>query len=353
MVGRGIDQILPYPSDPRIHEPYVQDAREYIALAEAKNGAIPRHVSPNYIWGDALKHLAEFAPELRIINLETSITTSDDYWNKGINYRLNPKNIACLIAAQIDCCALANNHVLDWGYRGLEETTETLRRVGVRFAGAGRNLSEAAAPAVMDVGVRRRVVFFSFASESSGVPLEWAATSSKPGVNLIDESTPESIRHVKRMIEVVKREGDVVVAAVHWGPNWGYAVPETQRRFAHQLVEAGVDLVHGHSSHHPKGIEVYRNRLILYGCGDFLNDYEGIEGYEWFRGDLGLMYFVYLEENGELLSVRMVATQIKRFRVNDASAGDRLWLGGVLDRECAKLGCRVEFSGDLLVLRWR
>ena len=91
MIGRGIDQILPYPSNPRIHEPYVKDAREYVEIAENKNGLIPRPVRFDYIWGDALKHFAKLTPDLRIINLETSITSSEDFWRKGINYRMNNK----------------------------------------------------------------------------------------------------------------------------------------------------------------------------------------------------------------------------------------------------------------------
>ena len=89
----------------------------------------------------------------------------------------------------------------------------------------------------------------------------------------------------------VKRAGDVIVASIHWGSNWGYGFRERSALRARLIDAAAVDVVHGHSSHHPKAIEVYRDRLILYGCGDFLNDYEGIRGYEAFRADLALMYF--------------------------------------------------------------
>ena len=134
---------------------------------------------------------------------------------------------------------------------------------------------------------------FSFGSESSGVPRDWAATETKPGICVLDESRPdEEVDRIKRLVEPLKRQGDVVRVSIHWGRNWGYTVPAQQQLLAHRLIdEAGVDFIHGHSSHHPKGIEVYKNKLILYGCGDFLNDYEGIWGYESFRGDLGLMYF--------------------------------------------------------------
>lgn len=86
-------------------------------------------------------------PDVRLINLETSVTPSDDYWKgKGINYRMHPDNVGCLTAAKIDVCALANNHVLDYGYGGLEETIATLTRAGLTVADAGRTLGEAREP---------------------------------------------------------------------------------------------------------------------------------------------------------------------------------------------------------------
>jgi poly-gamma-glutamate synthesis protein (capsule biosynthesis protein) len=101
----------------------------------------------SYIWGDALKAFARLAPDVRIINLETAVTTSDAAWpGKGIHYRVHPANIACLTAAQIDCCVLSNNHVLDWGYAGLAETLATLRSVHVQTAGAGRHCRGMSAP---------------------------------------------------------------------------------------------------------------------------------------------------------------------------------------------------------------
>jgi poly-gamma-glutamate synthesis protein (capsule biosynthesis protein) len=135
---------------------------------------------------------------------------------------------------------------------------------------------------------------------------------------------------------------------VHWGENWGYRVPRAQQRFAHRLIdEAGVDVVHGHSSHHPKAIEVYRGRLILYGCGDLLDDYEGIGGYEEFRGELRLMYFPVIDvATGTLVRLRMTPTRVRRFRVSHASTEEARWLGDRLEREGAPFGTRVRLEAD-------
>ena len=141
MPGRAIDQILQYHNDPVLYEDYIRDARDYVRLAEDANGQIRKPVSCDYIWGDALQTLDEVDPDARIINLETSITQHGAPWkNKYIHYRMHPRNAACLQTADIDIALLANNHVLDWGYQGLEETLSTLERAGIMTAGSGRDL---------------------------------------------------------------------------------------------------------------------------------------------------------------------------------------------------------------------
>lgn len=347
MLGRGIDQVLANPCSPVLHEGYVQSAIDYVHLAEAANGPIPRQVAPAYVWGAALDELDRTRPNARIINLETSITRSDDYVPKGINYRMSPENADSLVAAAIDCCVLANNHVLDWGRAGLIDTLATLERLHIKAAGAGRNVDEARAPAILDVAGEGRVLVFSFASVTSGTPKSWAATREAPGVNLLPDLSA-GLAHICGEIARVRRPRDVVVVSVHWGPNWGHDIPEDQRHFAHTLIEAAdVSIIHGHSSHHAKAIEVYRNRLILYGCGDFLNDYEGIRGYEGYRDDLALMYLADLEPTrGDLAALEMVPLQIRKFQLTRPSRQDIHWLQGTLDRESKKRDARVKLIAD-------
>jgi poly-gamma-glutamate capsule biosynthesis protein CapA/YwtB (metallophosphatase superfamily) len=356
MTGRGIDQVLPYPSDPHIHEPYVRDARRYVELAEAANGPIPKPVNFAYIWGDALDILERMAPDVKIINLETSITTCDDYWKgKGINYRMHPRNISCLTAAGIHVCTLANNHVLDWGYGGLLETQQVLKKeINITSAGAGRSLAEAAAPAVMEVAGKGRVIVFSFGSETSGIPAKWAAGANSAGVHLVPDLSDKTVSAIQSGISAWKRPGDIVVASIHWGGNWGYVIPGEETEFAHNLIDhAGVDIVHGHSSHHAKGIEVYHGKPVIYGCGDFINDYEGIYGYEQFMGELGLMYFVQMDpSSGKLSGLRMKPTRMKRFTVHHASHADALWLRDMLNREGKQFGTGVNMDEDTTLNLW-
>jgi poly-gamma-glutamate synthesis protein (capsule biosynthesis protein) len=348
MTGRGIDQILPHPSLPHLYESCVRSALDYVSLAEARSGRFAHPVAFDYVWGDALTELERVRPHARLVNLETAVTAAEDAWpDKGIHYRMHPANVGCLTAARVDCCALANNHVLDWGRAGLAETIDALRAVGIQVAGAGRDAREARAPAIVPVP-GGRVLVFAVAFASAGVSAAWAATDRRAGVWYLEAVSADAADDVGAHVRALKRAGDVAIASVHWGDNWGYGVGADERAFAQRLIDrGGIDLVHGHSSHHPKGMEVYRDKLILYGCGDFLNDYEGIAGDEGFRGDLTLMYFPTLDlGSGRLLGLRMTPLTIRHFRLERPNEADVHWLCERLDTESRRFGASVAFDAE-------
>lgn len=347
MLGRGVDQILPHPGDPTLHESYIRDANGYVELAERANGPIPAPVDFAWPWGDVLEVLDEEAPDVRVINLENAVTRSDDFARgKGIHYRMNPDNLPCLEAADPDVCVLANNHVLDFGRSGLEETLDVLSDADLRPAGVGRDLEEARRPAEVALGGGGRVLVFALGVSSSGVTASWAATSDRPGLDHLAEPSAEAAAELTDRVRRHERPGDVIVVSIHWGPNWGYAVPEVQTRFAHALIDGGVDVVHGHSSHHPRPIEVYRDRLILYGCGDLINDYEGISGHEEYRDHLRPVYLADLDGGtGALTDLRIVPMRARRMRLERAGEDDCAWLRTTLDRVSQDLATRVVRRG--------
>lgn len=349
MLGRAIDQILPFHNDPVLYEDYIRDARDYVRLAEDANGPISRPVTCEYIWGDALAELDSIDPDARIINLETSVTRSATPWkNKYIHYRMHPKNATCLATAKIDVSVLANNHVLDWGYEGLAETLHSLEQAGIEPTGAGMNQQAASSPAIIDLKTGGRVIVSAWAHASSGVPHAWAATRSRPGVNRLDYLNYSAVQRIGNHIRPVKGPGDIAVVSIHWGGNWGYDVPSWQSEFAHRLIdEAGADIVHGHSSHHVKGIEIYKGKLIVYGSGDLLNDYEGIGGHWQYRADLALMYFAVIDPaTGRLVGLQLTPTQIRNLRINLADAEDALWLRDTLNREGQRFGTRFQLDSN-------
>jgi poly-gamma-glutamate synthesis protein (capsule biosynthesis protein) len=400
MTGRGIDQALPHPVDPVLYEPYVRDAREYVAFAEKAHGPISRPVSFKYIWGDALEELDQAASvaepasggqplqsnehgecdqaarrgwatqpletsgcppgarrvDIRIVNLETAITSAETPWpHKGINYRMHPQNAGCLTTAGISACALANNHVLDWGYEGLLETLQTLDAAGIAHSGAGNNAEQAMQPAVFDTPANNRVLLFSFGSITSGIPREWKATSISPGVNLLDDLSEKTAARACDEMRAHQQPGDLLIASIHWGTNWGHEIPREQIAFAHRLIEGGIAIVHGHSSHHVKAIEVFKGRLILYGCGDFITDYEGISGHQMFRGDLALMYLIDLDPHGgKLINARLVPMHMRRFRLERASASDAKWMCDLLNELGKPFGTASKLEQDgSLMLAWQ
>jgi poly-gamma-glutamate capsule biosynthesis protein CapA/YwtB (metallophosphatase superfamily) len=356
MTGRGIDQVLAQPGDPTLHESCVRDARDYVRLAEGVNGPIERSVAPGYVWGDALAEMQRIGPRLRIVNLETAVTRlGAPLPAKGIHYRMHPGNVGVLTAGGIDACVLANNHVLDWGREGLDETLRTLRGAGLRTAGAGSDGESAWSPASFDLGAGRRLQLFACAAGSSGVPDDWSAGPGRSGVALLPDLSDSSADQLADHAERHRRAGDRALLSIHWGGNWGTEIPRGHRRFARRLLERGAfDLIHGHSSHHPLAMEVHRGRLILYGCGDLINDYEGIATHGTLRSDVGCLYFVMLAlSDGALRGVEIRPMRLRRFRLERADADARVSVERLFNEGGLDLGTRVEARGDgALALRW-
>ncbi len=354
MPGRGVDQILPHPGDPELREAHAKDARAYVDLAERAHGPIPRPVSFSWPWGDALGMLDDIGPDVRVINLETSITTSGEFApGKAVHYRMSPGNAGCVAAARPDACALANNHVLDFGPRGMADTLQALSAAGLRAVGAGPDREAARRPAAVPVRGDRRVVIVSCGTASAGIPAGWAAAPTRPGINRLPGLSPATADDLLAQVQAAKRPGDIAVVSIHWGSNWGYRVDADQVRFARRLIDGGVDVVHGHSSHHPRPIEVFRGKLILYGCGDCIDDYEGVTGHQAYRDDLRLLYFVSLDPGtGQLAALRMAPMRARQMRLHHAPAADRRWLRAVLDRISHGFGSRVDLQPDgMLALR--
>jgi poly-gamma-glutamate synthesis protein (capsule biosynthesis protein) len=290
MIGRAIDAILPYHVDGRLYEGYAKHADSYVDLAEKQNGPLPKHEiqtqQHKYIWGDLLHELRDL-PDCLIVNLETALTTSDTPApHKGINYRAHPKNVRTLIEAGVTIATLANNHVLDWMEDGLLETLKTIENDGILCAGAGKNKNEATRSAqvtvnVMDdegkgtkIPVTINVIAVGF--PSAGVPMSWRATHTNCGVNVEQDLTIETAKRIVKearenpLVPSDSQHGpQLVIASLHWGPNWNWGIPQEWRDFAHTLIDHGADMVIGHSSHHVKGVEVYKGKMIAYGTSCF------------------------------------------------------------------------------------
>ncbi len=345
MLGRGIDQLMPQHCDPALHEAVARDARDYLALAEQRIGPIGSPFSPDQIWGESLNWIQGLNPELRIVNLETAITNGGQPWpGKGMHFRMHPANISTLQAAGINACSLANNHCLDWGFSGLADTLRALDQAGIASSGAGLSPHRAQQPARLPLADGGELLLFAWAFSSSGVPPAWAAQPNRPGVALLSTIDSATVKWLCRCITRQRQPGDRVVVSLHWGANWVPVVPEQHRWLARQLIElAGVDVVYGHSSHHALPLEIHQGRLILYGCGDLINDYEGLPPHSPWRSDLICLYGLELQrQSGQLLSLRLQPYQLRGFQLREPSAADRQLLERQMGLDLAPSGWRCQ-----------
>lgn len=227
-----------------------------------------RRASPGHPWGDVLPLLEQ--ADLRFANLECVLADGGAPWpGKRFHFRSDRKNVAVLGAARIDVVSLANNHVLDHGVQALREMLPVLDEHGVLHTGAGPDAESARRPAVC-TRAGTAVGFLAFTDNEPG----WAAGPGSPGVHHVPLDLADG--RARDLLQLVRRTRDrtgLLVVSAHWGPNWGPEVPEEHRAFAHALVEAGADVVFGHSPHVFRGVEVHRGRPVVYSAGDFVDDY--------------------------------------------------------------------------------
>ncbi|MBM7504874.1 CapA family protein [Agromyces aurantiacus] len=294
-----------------------------------------RRHPPEHPWGDALRLLRR--ADVLVGNLEFVLSSDGRPWpGKTFHFRADPAAVASLEAAGFDLVSVANNHVLDFGWDAAAESLATLASHGIRFAGAGEDLEAAQRPAVLErAGLR--VGMLAFTDNEPG----WAAGPGAPGVHHVppDPRDPRAAA----LFESVARardHADLLVVSAHWGGNWGVDVPPTHRAFARALVDAGADVVFGHSPHIPRGVEVIRGRPVLYSAGDFVDDY-AVDPVE--RNDRSFV-FVLRADGGVPVELRLHPTEIGDCRVRLAGASAER-IASEMSRRCAVLGTRATWDG--------
>lgn len=308
MLGRGIDAILPFHVDGTLYESYMRHAIGYVNLAIKENGPLPQNeikeCGSNYIWGDLIGTFKSI-PDMMIVNLETTLTTSNDYAKgKGINYRAHPSNVESLRAfGENSIVTLANNHVLDWGDSGLKETIMTLDEAQIKHAGAGYTIDDAMKPATSTIN-NKQIAVVAVGLPSAGVPMQWSANKKKSGVYVKEHESLSTAEDIMKAFNEYADSDSIKIVSIHMGPNWNAAVPINWRNFTHSLIDHGADVVVAHSSHHVKGIEVYKNKFISYGLGDFLNDYEGIVTIEPFLGMICIVVTLNVQSHNSIVYYR-------------------------------------------------
>lgn len=296
-----------------------------------------------YPWGDMLPVLKD--ADLFLINLECALTAVTEPWHDGgyckpFNFRADPSVAATLRIGRVDFAALANNHIGDFGGEGLAETLDVLDRAGVAHAGAGLDLAAARAPARLAVdGIGVAVVAFA------DHPRAWAAGETSPGINYTPISPdPEDFTAVETALAAARREADLVIFSIHWGPNMRARPTPAFRDFARRVVAAGADIFWGHSAHVVQGVEVHDGGLILYDTGDFVDDY--VVDAE-LRNDLSALFLVRVTPP-RVEALDLVPVKIGNMRVNLAQGKDRDWFAQRVASLCAEMGTKVTAGPEKL-----
>jgi len=213
---------------------------------------------------DPLAHVQSLLADsdLAVANLECPISTRGVAEDKVYTFRAHPR-VVPLAAKHFGAVSLANNHAVDFGREALVDTLDLLKQGGIPYFGAGRDLSQAHAPLILE----RRGLRVALIGCLEFLPRSFEAGPSMPGVAWCEDN------QISRDIEAARAAGaDIVIPFVHWGWEGEPEPSERQRELAHRLIEAGADVVVGSHPHVTQPAEVYRGRLIVYSLGNFVFD---------------------------------------------------------------------------------
>lgn len=237
--------------------------RQVVDLMNANGAAYPFALVAPLITGD-----------IGFANLEGPLTDRGEIWPKGYNFRTPPRFASALLTGHISVVSLANNHAMDYGAIGLQDTITALDATGVRHAGGGDGIAQAVTPAVFDVrGVR--VAFIACVltpNEAGGFDVHaWAARPGEPGIAVCDAAL------LHDAIAAARKLADFVVVAVHAGDEYHNAPNATQRELADAALASGADVYLGAHAHVVQPVERRGSQLIAWGLGNFIFDLDAVD----------------------------------------------------------------------------
>ena len=194
-------------------------------------------------------------------NLEGPLTDGGEpIQNKKYIFRSPPDKVAPALARSgFNVVSLANNHSMDYGVQGLEDTRAALEKNRIRPVGAGKNLAEARAPVYMKAGPAT-VAFLAY---SLTFPEEFWAAPDKPGTAFGHEDS------VRADVAAARKKADVVIVSFHWGQEGKTELRDYQVQLAHAAIDEGAAAVLGHHPHVVQAVEHYKDGVILYSLGNF------------------------------------------------------------------------------------
>ncbi|MCL4416711.1 MAG: CapA family protein [Actinobacteria bacterium] len=262
---------------------------------------------PEYVWGDTLPILKN--ADVKICNLECVISGIGQPWSQNLkvfHFRTDAKNVEVLKTAGFDPLSIANNHTLDYGYEALLEMAKILSENRINFAGAGINFTESTEPAICRIK-GKNIGLIAFTDNSP----EWETTDKKPGIFYVPiDLKDKRAKYLLKLIKKTRDDVDFLIVSAHWGPNWGYSPPVGHISFAHALIDMGADIIFGHSGHVFRGIEIYKEKPIIYCAGNFVDDY-AVDEIE--RNDQSFIFEIHADNN-KFTQINLYPTVIRNFQ---------------------------------------
>lgn len=292
-----------------------------------------------YPWGDTLSILKK--ADLRICNLECVLSDIGNPWSttpKFFHFRSDEKNIKTLQAAKINIVSIANNHVLDYEYDAMLQMIDVLDKEQILHTGAGINFSEASKPAIFEVD-NKKIGVIAFTDNEP----DWEAEANKPGILYVPTQVSDHrAQDLFKQVVALRQKVDFLIVSAHWGSNWGYSVPREHISMAHALIDAGADLIFGHSAHIFRGIEVYKDRPIIYSAGDFIDDY-AVDEIE--KNDESFVFMLETDLKSSI-KLHLYPAWIDQFKVDLATSYRKKEILLKMESLCRDLGSHLEQFPD-------
>lgn len=282
------------------------------------------------------------AADLAIVNLECAITAATERWPgepKAYYFGAPPVAVHALSDAGVDAVNLANNHILDYGVEGLRDTLQHLSDEGIAQTGAGEDLAQARAPAIVDcAGIHFGMA--AFCDHQS----DFAAHADQPGIAYLDLDDEAAALHALRQALASLRHAavDWPILSMHWGPNMVWRPSQRFRRIAHAAVEMGWKIVFGHSAHVFHGIELYRGCPILYAAGDLVDDYYVDPE---FRNDHQLLFEMELNSSS-VQRISLFPIHIAHCQAQIATGKSEQYIADRITALCREFGTQVQRHGS-------
>jgi poly-gamma-glutamate capsule biosynthesis protein CapA/YwtB (metallophosphatase superfamily) len=307
-----------------------------VMLGRLVNQAL-RAWPPESPWGDTLSLFRQ--ADWSFCNLECVISdhVPSRLPDKAFHFRSDSKNVAVLQAAGIDAVAIANNHCLDFGVEAMLDMIAALDAKGIGHTGAGANLQQAMSPAVSTAKDGTSIGVLGCTDNQP----DWAAGTDKPGVWFVPIALEDSrTQELLERVRLLRKITDLTCVSLHWGSNWGRTPEPGHRELACALVDAGADVVFGHSCHVFRGVEVRKGSLIVYSAGNFIDDY-AIDPYE--RNDESFLFSVEANPRA-LVRLELVPTLISECSAMLAQDLESTRILRQMRRQCAGLGTQMTIS---------